>query len=100
MSSTKYELHITGEFKQDLKRCKKRGLPLDDLWAIVRKLLNGETLDPNHRVHQLHNDRKGQWECHIQPVWLLVWEQHDRELILVMLNTGTHADLFSKKYKK
>jgi hypothetical protein len=31
MSSTKYELHITGEFKQDLKRCKKRGLPLDDL---------------------------------------------------------------------
>jgi hypothetical protein len=25
---------------------------------------------------------------------------HDRELILVMLNTGTHADLFSKKYKK
>ena len=46
----------------------------DDLWAIVRKLLNGETLDPKHRVHQLHNDRKGQWECHIQPDWLLIWE--------------------------
>ena len=71
MSSTKYELHITGEFKLDLKRCKKRGFPLDDLWAIVRKLLNGETLDPKHRVHQLHNDRKGQWECHNQPDWLL-----------------------------
>jgi len=27
-------------------------------------------------------------------------EQHDLELILVMLNTGTHSDLFSKKYKK
>ena len=100
MSSTKYELHVTGEFRQDLKRCKKRGLPLDDLWAIVRKLLNGETLDPKHHVHQLHGDRKGQWECHIQPNWLLIWEQHDQELILVMLNTGTHSDLFSKKYKK
>ena len=33
-----------------------------------------ETLDPKHRVHQLHNDRKGQWECHIQPDWLLIWE--------------------------
>lgn len=28
MSSTKYELHVTSEFKQDLKRCKKRGLAL------------------------------------------------------------------------
>jgi hypothetical protein len=25
---TKYELHITGECKQNLKLCKKRGLPL------------------------------------------------------------------------
>ena len=25
---------------------------------------------------------------------------YDMQLILVMLNTGTHSDLFSKKYKK
>lgn len=100
MSDTKYELHVTGEFKQDLKRCKKRGLPLDELWEIVRKLLSGETLDSKYRVHQLHGNRKGQWECHIQPNWLLIWEQHDTELILIMLNTGTHSDLFGKKYRK
>ena len=40
------------------------------------------------------------WECHIQPNWLLVWEIHDQELVLVLLNTGTHSDLFDKKYKK
>jgi len=28
------------------------------------------------------------------------YEQRDQELILVMLNTGTHSDLFGKKYKK
>ena len=39
-------------------------------------------------------------ERRIQPDWLLIWEQRDQELILVMLNTGTHSDLFSKKYKK
>jgi mRNA interferase YafQ len=32
--------------------------------------------------------------------WLLIWEQHDQELILVMLNTGTHADLFDKRYRR
>ena len=47
-----------------------------------------------------HGDRKGQWECHVQPDWLLIWEQHDAELVLIMVNTGTHSDLFTKKYKK
>jgi hypothetical protein len=28
------------------------------------------------------------------------YELRDQELILVMLNTGTHSDLFGKKYKK
>ncbi len=32
--------------------------------------------------------------CHIQPDWLLVWEQNDNQLTLLMLNTGTHSDLF------
>ena len=29
-----------------------------------------------------------------------VWEIRNQELVLVLLNTGTHSDLFSKKYKK
>ena len=28
---TKYELRITGECKQNLKLCKKRGLPMQEL---------------------------------------------------------------------
>lgn len=98
--STKYKLRITGECKQNLKRCKRRGLPMDELWTVVGKLLNGETLEEKYRAHILTGDRKGQWECHIQPNWLLIWEQHDTELVLIMLNTGTHSDLFDKKYKK
>ena len=98
--TTKYELHITGECKQNLKRCKRRGLPMQELWDVVGKLLNGETLNEKYHAHQLHGDLQGQWECHIQPDWLLIWELRDRELVLVMLNTGTHSDLFGKKYKK
>ena len=32
---TKYKLQVTGNFKQDVKRCKKRGLPLQELWDVV-----------------------------------------------------------------
>lgn len=99
MKTTKYELQITRQFKQDLKRCKKRGLPLDELWTVITKLLNGEQLEDKYHVHILVGERKGQWECHIKPDWLLIWEQRDNELILVMLNTGTHSDLFGKKHK-
>jgi mRNA interferase YafQ len=98
--STKYKLRITGECKQNMKLCKRRGLPMDELWAVVGKLLNGEQLEEKYQAHLLTGDRKGQWECHIQPDWLLVWEIRDQELVLVLLNTGTHSDLFSKKYKK
>ena len=98
--STKYSLRITGECKQNLKLCKKRGLPMDELWCVVDKLLRGEILDEHYHAHTLTGDRKGQWECHIQPNWLLVWEIREKELVLIMLNTGTHADLFGKKYKK
>ena len=57
--NTKYELQVTGEFKQNLKLCKKRGLPMDDLWAVVEKLLNGEKLEEKYHPHTLSGNRKG-----------------------------------------
>jgi mRNA interferase YafQ len=43
------------------------------------------------------NKTEKQWECHIRPDWLLIWEIQEDKLILVMVNTGTHADLFGKE---
>ena len=34
------------------------------------------------------------WECHINPDWLLTWQQNDNELIILLVSTGTHSDLF------
>ena len=30
----------------------------------------------------------------ITPDWLLVWEQKDDELLLILIDTGSHSDLF------
>ena len=83
-----------------MKRCQKRGYNMQLIKDAIMLLAETGTLPSEYKPHQLHGDRKGQWECHIQPDWLLIWEKHDQMLILVMLNTGTHSDLFSKKYKK
>lgn len=90
----KYKVVPTGRFEKDLKRCKKRGFHLQKLLDIVEKLSNGEPLEPKCRAHKLVGNREGQWECHIESDWLLVWEQNDTELKLLLLNTGTHSDLF------
>ena len=96
---TKYKLQVMGNFKQDVKRCKKRGLPLQELWDVVEMLLCGETLPVKFHVHRLHGNHADEWECHIRPDWLLVWEQHDDELILLFTNTGSHSDVFGKNKK-
>lgn len=96
----KYRLKMAHSFKKDVKLCKKCGMPLDELWTVIRTLLRGEKLGPEYKAHVLTGDRKGECEYHIRPNCLLVWEQHDEELYLLMLNTGTHADLFEKGKKR
>ncbi len=67
---------------------------MDKFRKVIQLLEKDGTLPSIYRPHVLHGDRNGQWECHIQPDWLLIWKQYDDELELLMLNTGTHSDLF------
>ena len=91
-----YKLITTTQFRKDLKRIKKRGLNLQKLQEVLTQLINNQSLDPKHRDHALTGNYIGFRECHIQPDWLLVWEQNDKEFILYFLSTGTHSDLFKK----
>ena len=95
-----YKISTTHQFEKDLKRCIKRGYPMDEFRPVIQLLERDGRLPEVYHPHQLHGDRQGQWECHIQPDWLLIWKQKGNELELLMLNTGTHSDLFDKKYRK
>ena len=61
---------------------------------MVAALAMGEPLPEKHKDHALTGNWVGHRECHIQPDWLLIWEQRDEELIMLMTRTGTHADVF------
>lgn len=60
----------------------------------MRILQETGTLPERYRAHKLSGTFEGLWECHIKGDWLLIWQQNDTELILIMTDTGTHADLF------
>ena len=90
----KYRIIATKRFEKDVKRCKKRNLPMEKFKKVIRLLEETGKLPSEYRPHKLTGRYIGSWECHIMPDWLLVWEQHDDELVLVMTNTGTHSDLY------
>ena len=90
----KYDLVLTGKFKKGLKLAKKRGLDIKLLEDIVDKLQNGIPLEEKHRDHELKGKFKGFRECHIQPDWLLMYLIEDDVLVLTLVDTGTHLDMF------
>lgn len=92
----KLKLIPTTKFKKDLKRLKKRGLPLEELYAVIEKLLNLEKLDPQQKDHALTGNYVGFRECHVRPDWLFVYAIQEDKLILTASRTGTHSDLFDK----
>ena len=92
----KYSLTVTNKFKKTLKLGRKRGLDVHLLNDIVDLLQKGEELDEKYCDHALSGDYKGHRECHIQPDWLLIYRINNEELILTLVATGTHADLFKR----
>lgn len=56
------------------------GLLLD----VIDLLAKDGCLPPQYKPHQLKGRFVGIWECHIQPDWLLLWQQHDDEFTLLV----------------
>ena len=89
-----YSIEFTMRFKKELKKCMKRGYDLTALSKVIDILQEKGKLPANFKPHILKGKYNGLWECHIKSDWLLVWEQNDETLSLLMMDTGTHSDLF------
>lgn len=91
-----YEVVLTSAFKRKLKIIKKQNKKLYKLTEVVNKLANNEKLDIKNRDYQLITNLKfkNYRECHIEPDWLLIYKKDDNNLILYLIETGSHSDLF------
>lgn len=89
-----YSIFYTGQFKKSLKLAVKRGLDITLLTAVIDELQENGIIDNKYDPHPLKGNYKGCMECHIQSDWLLIWKQDDKKLELIMIDIGTHSDLF------
>ena len=72
----------------------KRGKDISKLETCLELLSSGAELPEAYRNHPLAGAYIGNWECHIEPDWLLIYRLFQQELILVAMETGTHSYLF------
>ena len=93
----KYNLRITNRFKKHLKQIAKRNINnVKKINDVVNSLQKGETLEAKFKDHAIVGNWTGHRDCHILPDLLLIYKIEENILILELVDTGTHADLFGK----
>lgn len=87
---------FTSQFKKDYKVALRRGLSRQDLQNVIELLCSQTVLPPCLKDHALKNSRnyKGMRELHMKPNWLLIYKINKDRLVLELIRTGSHSDLF------
>lgn len=92
----RFTVDFTKNFKKEYKRVMKQGKDISKLNIVISKIASGEMLEEKYKEHKLYDNKKFKncRECHIEPDWLLVYKIDDMQLILLLVETGSHSELF------
>jgi len=85
----KYKVVTTSQFRKELKLILKQNKNTNKLLDIVNCLASGKKLDQKYKDHKYCR------ECHIEPDWLLVYRIDNNKLLLLLVETGSHSELFA-----
>ena len=91
-----YQIEFTSAFKKSYQLMKKRGYDMTAIDNVIDILRQGKPLEKKYRDHGLTGDYAGFRECHIKPDWLLIYLIEKDILVLTLVETGSHSDLFRK----
>lgn len=91
-----YIVDSTKAYRSAYKRVSKhKNFDRQALEKILDILSSGERLEPKYQDHQLTGEFKEYRECHIKNDLLLMYQKYEDILILLLIDIGTHDDLFS-----
>jgi len=92
-----YSISRTRDFEKSYKRIKEAGRlksrVKESLLAVIDILAQGKKLPPEYKDHQLHGELRHYRECHIKGDLLLIYQIRKQELLLVLVDIGTHSYL-------
>jgi len=90
-----YQVVLSRRYTTALKRfIHHKNFSQHILEEIVQTLARGEKLGPKYQDHQLTGEFQDYRECHVKNNILLMYQKHENILVLLLINLGTHDDLF------
>jgi mRNA interferase YafQ len=92
-----FKIKIAPTYKRAFKRLVKSGRAKDvkKLEGVIGLIASGQKLDKKHKNHFLTGKMSEFQECHIKDDLLLIYFKNKQNLVLVLINTGNHSELFS-----
>lgn len=92
-----YLIQTTKDYDKSYIRLLKSGTKdsiLEEIRHVINLLAKNEKLEARYRDHKLQGEYSGYRECHIKSDLLLVYQIREEQLVLVLIDVGTHSYLF------
>lgn len=92
-----YLIRKTKSFEKSFKKIKNSGIKTSikkDLGFVIDSLAFGRNLSTLYKDHKLGGELSDCRECHIKGDLLLIYKIEKENLILVLVDIGSHAHLF------
>lgn len=92
-----YLLKKTKSFEKSFKKIKNSGVKeviFRDLDFVVDSLASGKSLSSLYKDHKLSGVLSDYRECHIKGDLLLIYKIEKENLILILVDIGSHSQLF------
>lgn len=91
-----YEIVPSKNYRKSVRKLLKSGRKdsFMKLEKIISLISSGKKLDKKFQDHKLHGELSNLRECHIESNLLLVYKKDGQNLILLLVNIGSHDDLF------
>lgn len=92
-----YRIKSTKDFEKSLKKIRRARFTKNNeeiLAFVIDFLASGKSLDRKYKDHQLKGEYKNYRECHILNDLLLMYTIEKGELVLILINIGSHSQLF------
>ncbi|MDB5255173.1 MAG: addiction module toxin RelE [Candidatus Nomurabacteria bacterium] len=90
-----YIRHYTKAFKKSIRKLDKSGnFNRAKVESIVTLLSKGKGLSQQYKDHALKGEWLGYRECHLEPDLLLIYTIQENILILLLVDIGSHSQLF------
>jgi len=92
-----YLIRKTNSFEKSFKKIKKSGIKsiiVKDLSFVIDSLAFGVNLPTLYKDHKLSGKLSDCRECHIKGDLLLIYKIEKENLILILVDIGSHSQLF------